>query len=576
MFRSKRAGLVRRLWRSRVVPDREEGGGSGGGGGGGGDEDGSVGSRAEPAPRAREGGGCGRPEVRPIALRRPRDAVGQRGAQGAGRRRRAGGPPRPLSEPGAGAGGSPLDVAEPGGRGWLPESDCETVTCCLFSERDAAGAPRDAGDPLAGAALEPEGGGRSREARSRLLLLEQELKTVTYSLLKRLKERSLDTLLEAVESRGGVPGGCVLVPRADLRLGGQPAPPQLLLGRLFRWPDLQHAVELKPLCGCHSFAAAADGPTVCCNPYHFSRLCGPESPPPPYSRLSPRDEYKPLDLSDSTLSYTETEATNSLITAPGEFSASCATATKARRPDQTFPRLSGFEICKRRQHVSGCHQAESLVQRGLLGAPDTCGPPLRGVRPGRQHLLRPTSGQRLLPGPAQPGAAQRVGAAHAQQDRLRHPAQQGARRRVGLQPRRAPHLRQLPDAGRARRPRPGGPQGAPRLLHQGVRLRALRPAPARARARRRRRPLRPQQRPHQLRQGLGALLLPAVHHLLPLLARDPPEQPQIAPRRPPRAPPRPAAPRRAPPRRRWGLGPRDAAPPPGRPPPPDIIYLDLI
>ncbi|XP_008586374.1 PREDICTED: mothers against decapentaplegic homolog 6-like, partial [Galeopterus variegatus] len=257
MFRSKRSGLVRRLWRSRVVPDREEGGGSGGGGGGD-DEDGSLGSRAEPAPRAREGGGCGRSEVRPVAPRRPRDAVGQRGALSAGRRRRAGGSPSPLSEPRAGIGGSPLDVV-------------------------------------------------------RVL-------TVTYSLLKRLKERSLDTLLEAVESRGGVPGGCVLVPRADLRLGGQPAPPQLLLGRLFRWPDLQHAVELKPLCGCHSFAAAADGPTVCCNPYHFSRLCGPESPPPPYSRLSPRDEYKPLDLSDSTLSYTETEATNSLITAPGEFS----------------------------------------------------------------------------------------------------------------------------------------------------------------------------------------------------------------------------------------------------------------
>lgn len=327
MFRSKRSGLVRRLWRSRVVPDPEEGGGGGGGGG----EDGSLGGRAEPAPRAREGGGIGRSEVRPVAPRRPRDAVGQRGAQGAGRRRRTGGPPRPMSEPGACAVGSPLDVAERGGPGWLPESDCETVTCCLFSERDATGAPRDAGDPLAGAALEPVGGGRSREARSRLLLLEQELKTVTYSLLKRLKERSLDTLLEAVESRGGVPGGCVLVPRADLRLGGQPAPPQLLLGRLFRWPDLQHAVELKPLCGCHSFAAAADGPTVCCNPYHFSRLCGPESPPPPYSRLSPHDEYKPLDLSDSTLSYTETEATNSLITAPGEFS------DASMSPDATKP-----------------------------------------------------------------------------------------------------------------------------------------------------------------------------------------------------------------------------------------------
>ncbi|CAH6872154.1 Smad6 [Phodopus roborovskii] len=319
MFRSKRSGLVRRLWRSRVVPDREEGSG---GSGGGGDEDGSLGSRAEPAPRAREGGGCGRSEVRSVVPRRPRDAVGPRGAPIAGRRRRTGGPPRPVSEPGAGAEGSLLDVAEPGGPGWQPESDCETVTCCLFSERDAAGASRDAGDPPAGQSPEPEEGGgpRGREARSRLLLLEQELKTVTYSLLKRLKERSLDTLLEAVESRGGVPGGCVLVPRADLSLGGQPAPPQLLLGRLFRWPDLQHAVELKPLCGCHSFAAATDGPMVCCNPYHFSRLCGPESPPPPYSRLSPCDQYKPLDLSDSTLSYTETEATNSLITAPGEFS----------------------------------------------------------------------------------------------------------------------------------------------------------------------------------------------------------------------------------------------------------------
>lgn len=91
-----------------------------------------------------------------------------------------------MSEPGAGSGGSSLDVGEPGGQGWLPESDCETVTCCLFSERDAAGAPREAGEPLVGAAQEPEGGGRSREARSRLLLLEQELKTVTYSLLKHL------------------------------------------------------------------------------------------------------------------------------------------------------------------------------------------------------------------------------------------------------------------------------------------------------------------------------------------------------------------------------------------------------
>ncbi|NXR07710.1 SMAD6 protein, partial [Semnornis frantzii] len=92
-------------------------------------------------------------------------------------------------------------------------------------------------------------------------------------------------------------------------------------GKLFRWPDLQHPAELKPLCECQSFGVA-DGPTVCCNPYHFSRLFLflAESPPPPYSRLSPNDEQKPLDLSDSTLSYTETEATNSPNITPGDFS----------------------------------------------------------------------------------------------------------------------------------------------------------------------------------------------------------------------------------------------------------------
>uniref|UniRef100_A0A8C6XND2 Mothers against decapentaplegic homolog n=1 Tax=Naja naja TaxID=35670 RepID=A0A8C6XND2_NAJNA len=211
MFRSKRAGLVRRLWRSRVLPD---GGGSGSGGG---------------------------------------------------------------------------------------EAEAATVGCCLFKER-----------PLDGASC-PDG-------RSRLAPLEQELKSVTYSLLKRLKERSLDSLLEAVESRGGLPSACVLVSRAELevRLGGQAAPPQLLLGKLFRWPDLQCPAELKPLCECRSFGLP-DGPTVCCNPYHFSRLCGSESPPPPYSRLSPKDEQKPLNLSNSTLSYTETEATNSPTSSPETF-----------------------------------------------------------------------------------------------------------------------------------------------------------------------------------------------------------------------------------------------------------------
>lgn len=151
---------------------------------------------------------------------------------------------------------------------WAQESDGKTVTCCLFMEREAeesasasaSSRPRDL---------------PARDWRCRLSLLEQELKAVTYSLLKRLKERSLDSLLEAVESRGGLPSECVLLSRAcEVRLGGQAAPPQLLLGKLFRWPDLQHPAELKPLCECQS-SGLPDGPLVCCNPYHFSRLCGP-------------------------------------------------------------------------------------------------------------------------------------------------------------------------------------------------------------------------------------------------------------------------------------------------------------
>ncbi|XP_061227144.1 mothers against decapentaplegic homolog 6 [Neopsephotus bourkii] len=308
MFRSKRSGLVRRLWRSRVIPDRDGGDGSARSG----HDLGATGSCKTPEKNPSS-------EIRAVARSLLREAEERRGeaaprgdpmAERRGARLRS--PPR---RDGAG-GASPRRA---------PESDGRTVTCCLFKEREPGG-PQLPDTDAAGGPPSPDGaddGGsperRGREARSRLVLLEQELKAVTYSLLKRLKERSLDSLLEAVESRGGMPSGCVLVARTELRLGGHAAPPHLLLGKLFRWPDLQHPAELKPLCECQSFGVA-DGPTVCCNPYHFSRLCGPESPPPPYSRLSPNDEQKPLDLSDSTLSYTETEATNSPNVTPGDFS----------------------------------------------------------------------------------------------------------------------------------------------------------------------------------------------------------------------------------------------------------------
>lgn len=261
MFRSKRSGLVRRLWRSRVIPDRDGGDGSARSG----HDLGATGTfkTAEKNPSA---------EIRAVARSLLREAAGEAATRGdpmaeerRGARLRA--PPRREAAEGA----SPRRAQE---------SDGRTVTCCLFKEREADGPqPSPAAVLLDPSSLDgaTDGGSperRGREARSRLLLLEQELKAVTYSLLKRLKERSLDSLLEAVESRGGMPSGCVLVARTEVRLGGQAAPPHLLLGKLFRWPDLQHPAELKPLCECQSFGAA-DGPTVCCNPYHFSRLCGP-------------------------------------------------------------------------------------------------------------------------------------------------------------------------------------------------------------------------------------------------------------------------------------------------------------
>ncbi|XP_039598384.1 mothers against decapentaplegic homolog 6b [Polypterus senegalus] len=236
MFRSKRSALVRRLWRSRLNPDTEDGDGS--------------------------GRSC------------DTDCNEVCGA--------------PLSP------GIPGSIADQDGEeACAPEreSDCRTVTCCGLKERE----PR--------AAASPE-------------TPQHELKCATYSLLKRLKEKSLDTLLEAVESRGGTPSDCVLLSRTEVRFGDQVATPQLLLCRLYRWADLQQPTELKPLCVCKSFGAR-DSSVLCCNPYHCSRLCGPESPPPPYSRLSPTEELKPLDLSDSTLSYTEAEATNFLNCSPG-------------------------------------------------------------------------------------------------------------------------------------------------------------------------------------------------------------------------------------------------------------------
>ncbi|KAJ7416527.1 Mothers against decapentaplegic 6 [Willisornis vidua] len=106
------------------------------------------------------------------------------------------------------------------------------------------------------------------------------LKLAAHALFKKLKDEELELLVQVVESQGAWESNCVWAPRG----AKQGLPPQVLVCRLFRWPDLHHSQELKHLCYCAG--GCGDLAALCCNPHHFSRLAVPETPPPPYSKAS--------------------------------------------------------------------------------------------------------------------------------------------------------------------------------------------------------------------------------------------------------------------------------------------------
>ncbi|XP_019723129.1 mothers against decapentaplegic homolog 6-like [Hippocampus comes] len=245
MFRSRRSGLVRRLWRSRALTQSD-----GSGRAEGGCPCGSGLPRKEQGPVTRAGGDPAGEVVEKEEGEQAEDDPGASGRTGSRR-------------------GQEVD---------------RTVTCCLFGEWDRR--------PRSPHTVTPKDNRGSCEC---------DLVNIAYAFLKRLPEKSLDPLLKAVESKGGVPSECVMVPGTELWLGAHYVSPQYLLGLMYRWSDLPPSARLKVLHHCQSFEGGDDG-KVCCNPYHYSRLCGPESPPPPYS-VSHSDEHKPLD---SILSYTET------------------------------------------------------------------------------------------------------------------------------------------------------------------------------------------------------------------------------------------------------------------------------
>lgn len=123
-------------------------------------------------------------------------------------------------------------------------------------------------------------------------------------LLKKLQENQLEMLLTAVESRGLELGHCVLVSR------DYSDEPHVLCCQYWRWPDLRQGSELRrlPQCG-----AACDSVYACCNPFHWSRLCQPETPPPPYSR-STNDRIRPEDRAPSELPLLTRNSYDSLTT----------------------------------------------------------------------------------------------------------------------------------------------------------------------------------------------------------------------------------------------------------------------
>ena len=170
---------------------------------------------------------------------------------------------------------------------------------------------RHAGQPCEGSA-DLDSGGRPRRSPTTSLSASK-IKTIQ-TVLKRLKEKHLETLLRAVETDGLQPGACVPVTVGE---AGSHRDVHLLITQVFRWPDVKAGQELKrlPICKLSEFeenesqttqqappSAAAKHAEAseccvekasdfkvervqacnkrtklyeCCNPYHWSRLFQP-------------------------------------------------------------------------------------------------------------------------------------------------------------------------------------------------------------------------------------------------------------------------------------------------------------
>lgn len=106
---------------------------------------------------------------------------------------------------------------------------------------------------------------RKRRGNETRRTVEEETESIS-TLLKKLQENQLEMLLRAIDTTGKDLRNCVLLPQS---FGEEP---HVLCCQTWRWPDLRQGSELRRMPMCRS---ACDPVYICCNPYHWSRLCQP-------------------------------------------------------------------------------------------------------------------------------------------------------------------------------------------------------------------------------------------------------------------------------------------------------------
>ncbi|XP_052785722.1 mothers against decapentaplegic homolog 6-like [Mya arenaria] len=100
-----------------------------------------------------------------------------------------------------------------------------------------------------------------------------ELKSIAHSVLKRLKEKQLESLVQSIELHGSENSQCVMLPRGEIRIGKKVLTPLVLCCRMWRWDNVSPGTDLKRLSCCRG----GDDPIYeCCNPYHWSLLTEPD------------------------------------------------------------------------------------------------------------------------------------------------------------------------------------------------------------------------------------------------------------------------------------------------------------